>query len=318
MCPDIKLTETPSPLMPNRLDRRDFLRIVAPAVIAVPELARDEAPRQNTSRGTPAKPRLLTGCCAYSYSKILRAGKMNMEDVIRIAVELGIDGVDMTAYWFKSTDPAYLASLRNLAFKNGVCFSGAATGASTVQADAAKRAQVLQEIKKWVDVTESLGAPHLRVFAGKLPAGATVQQGITWTVDTLKVACEYAGKKGITLGIEDHEGITQSSDICLEILHRVDSPFFGINLDITNFVPTPQSDVYAQIEATVPYATHAHIRDHFENGAPIDLDRVWQLFARSNYKGFMSAEYEGEENPSTGVPQLVDKIKTLCRKYSSV
>jgi hypothetical protein len=63
-----------------------------------------------------------------------------MEDIIRRAVDLGIDGVDMTGYWFKSTDSAYLASLRHLAFKQGVCFSGAAIGASTVQAEAGKRA----------------------------------------------------------------------------------------------------------------------------------------------------------------------------------
>jgi len=307
--------------MPTRIDRRDFLRTAGPVILASPELAhaaRRWTPSPNTDPGNGAAPRLLTGCCAYSYSKLLSAGKMVIEDVIRKAVELGIDGVDMTAYWFKSTDAAYLASLRHLAFKNGVCFSGAATGASTVQSDPGKRAQVLEEIKKWVDVTESLGAPHLRVFAGKLPPGATVQQGIAWTVDTLKMACEYAGKKGITLGMEDHEGITQNSGACLEIVQRVDSPFFGINLDITNFIPTADADAYAQIEATVPYATHTHIRDRFANGDPVDLDRVWQLFARSNYKGFMSAEYEGEEDPSTGVPKLVDKIKTLCRKYSSV
>lgn len=307
--------------MPKRIGRRHFLRTAGPAVIAGPEFVRAAwiwTPIPSPRLGTVAGPRFLTGCCAYSYSKLLAAGKMTMEDVIRKAVELGIDGVDMTAYWFKSTDAAYLASLRHLAFKNGVCFSGAATGASTVQAEPGKRAQVLEQIKKWIDVSESLGAPHLRVFAGKLPAGATVQQGIEWTVDTLKVACEYAGKKGITLGMEDHEGITQNSDTCLEIVHRVDSPFFGINLDITNFIPTAQADAYGQIKATVPYATHTHIRDHFGNGEVVDLDRVWQLFAESNYKGFMSAEYEGEENPSTGVPKLVDKIKTLCRKYSSV
>jgi sugar phosphate isomerase/epimerase len=307
--------------MPTRIDRRDFLRTAGPVILAGPELthaARTWTPIPSTESETVASPRFLTGCCAYSYSKLLRDGKMTMEDVIRKAVELGIEGVDMTAYWFKSTDAEYLASLRHLAFKNGVCFSGAATGASAVQADRAKRAQVLEEIKKWVDVTESLGAPHLRVFAGKLSAGATVQQGIEWTVDTLKVACEYAGKKGITLGMEDHEGITQNSDPCLEIVRRVDSPFFGINLDITNFIPTAQADAYAQIEATVPYATHSHVRDRFENGEPVDLERVWQLFARAKYKGFMSAEYEGEEDPSTGVPKLIAKIKTLCRKYSSV
>jgi sugar phosphate isomerase/epimerase len=118
--------------------------------------------------------------------------------------------------------------------------------------------------------------------------------------------------------MEDHEGITQNSDTCLEIVRRVDSPFFGINLDITNFIPTSQADAYAQIQATVPYATHTHIRDHFANGEAVDLERVWQLFAGSNYRGFMSAEYEGDENPSTGVPKLIEKIKILCRKYSSV
>lgn len=296
------------------------MRTAAPAVIAGPQFVhatRVWAP-MSAAPGTPAGARLLTGCCAYSYSKLLKAGEMTMEDVIRKAVELGIDGVDMTAYWFKSTDPAYLASLRHLAFKNGVCFSGAATGASTVQAEPSKRVQVLEEIKKWIDVTEGLGASHLRVFAGKLPAGATTEQGIKWTVDMLKAACDYAGQKGVALGMEDHEGITQNSDTCLEIVHRVDSPFFGINLDITNFIPTAQTDAYTQIEATVPYATHTHIRDHFANGDAVDLDRVWQLFAKSNYKGFMSAEYEGEESPLTGVPKLVEKIKTLCRKYSSV
>jgi sugar phosphate isomerase/epimerase len=308
-------------MMPRRLDRRNFLQTAGAAVIAVPKLARAAqtgAPTAKTEPASSAAPRLLTGCCAYSYSKLLRAGKMTMEDVIHKAVDLGIDGVDMTAYWFKSTDPAYLASLRHLAFKSGVWFSGAATGASTVQADEGKRAQALDEIKKWIDVTESLGAPHLRVFAGELPPGATVQQAIEWTVDSLKVACEYAGKKGITIGVEDHEGITQNADACLEIIHRVDSPYFGINLDVTNFIPTAKADAYAQIEATIPYATHAHIRDRFADGQTVDLDRVWQIFARANYKGFMSAEYEGEEDPSTGVPKLVDKIKALCRKYSSV
>jgi sugar phosphate isomerase/epimerase len=185
-----------------------------------------------------------------------------------------------------SSPPTPRTQLRSAIWlQDGVCFSGAATGASAVQGEPGERAQVLEEIKKWVDVSESLGAPHLRVYAGKPPAGATVQQAIGWTVDTLKAACEYAGRS-ITLGTKDHEGITQNADVCLEIVHGVDSPFFGINLDMTNFIPTGQADAYAQIGATVPYATHTHIRDRFQNGGAVDLDRVWQLFARADYKGF--------------------------------
>ena len=54
------------------------------------------------------------------------------------------------------------------------------------------------------------------------------------------------------------------------------------------------------------------------DGSPVDMDRVWRLFAEAGYKGYMSAEYEGKEDAMTGVPKLMDKIKALCRKYSTV
>ena len=275
---------------------------------------------QNSEGATAASanpPRFFSGCCAYSYRKSLQHGPMTMEDFIKKAVSLPVDGVDMTGYYLKSTDPAYLASLRHLAYRNGVLFSGAACGVSMVQADAAKRAQTLPEIKKWVDVADALGAPHLRVFAGKLPSGVTLQQSVDWVVETMKAGCDYSSKKGITLGVEDHSGVTQQASVCLEIMHRVDSPYAGINLDITHFVPTATQDAYAQIEACIPYATNTHIRDTFDDGTPIDLDRVWRMFANAGFKGFMSAEYEGPD-ASTGVPSLIEKIRTLCRKYSSV
>lgn len=240
-----------------------------------------------------------------------------MQDFIREIVKMGSVGADMTVYWFKSTDPAYLNDLRHLAFKSGVPFSGAACGSSMVQATAAKRQEVLADIKKWVDVTDSLGASHLRVFGGKLPAGATVKQGTDWVVEVMKPAVEYSSRKGITLGIEDHGGVTQNADVCLEIMRRVDSPYAGINLDITHFIATGSEDPYSQIKACIPYATHTHIRDHFDDGTPIDMDRVWRMFRDGGYKGYMSVEYEGNEDPMTGVPKLIDKIKALCAKYST-
>jgi sugar phosphate isomerase/epimerase len=264
--------------------------------------------------GASAQPRLFVGCCAYSYNKYLSKGPMTMEDFILKAVELGVYGADITTYYLKSSDPTYLVSLRHLAFKNGLPFSGAAIGTNMCQSDPAKRTQELEKIKKWVDATEWLGASHLRVFGGELPAGATEEQGVQWVAEVMKPACEYGAKKGITLGIEDHHGITSKASTILEILRLVDSPYAGINLDISNFAEDP----YTQIEACIPYATHTHIRDVFsETGQSIDLDRVFQMFARAGYKGYMSAEYEGTEDPMTAVPKLVDKIRVLTRKYSS-
>jgi len=100
------------------------------------------------------------------------------------------------------------------------------------------------------------------------------------------------------------------------ILHRVDSPYAGCNLDISNW----DDDPYSQIAALIPFATHTHIRPWYggDRHLPLDLERIWQMFAKGGYQGFMSIEYEGDEDAMTAVPKLVETVKRLCKKYSSV
>jgi sugar phosphate isomerase/epimerase len=294
--------------------RREFLRVAGFAATGSLWANTTQAPVRSPSASS-TRPRLLVGCCAYSYEKYLSKGQMTMEDFILKGVELGVHGVDITTYWLKSTEPAYLASLRHLAYRHGLPFSGAAISTDMCQPDPAKRVQELEKIKRWVDATDLLGASHLRVFGGNPPQGTSEAQGIQWVVETMKAACDYAGKKGITLGLESHGGITARASTVVEILRRVDSPFAGMTLDISHFAEDP----YAQIEAVIPYATQTHIKERFSsNNQSIDLERVFQRFAQAGYKGYMSAEYEGDEDPLTGVPKLIEQIRGLCRKYSSV
>ncbi len=299
--------------MSASISRRKFFQsatLASASTIGFPALSKSGA--QGSSPGT--QPRLFVGCCAYSYRDYLKDGRMTMEDFVLKGVELGLHGVDITTYWLKSTEPADLAKLRHFAFKNGMPLSGVAIATTMCQPDPAKREQELAKIKQWVDVTEMLGASHLRVFGGPVPKGATDDQGVQWVIEVMKPACDYSGKKGITLGIEDHGGITSKASNILAILRGVDSPYAGVNLDISNF----PEDQYAQIEACIPYATHSHIRDFFSHARePIDLERVWQMFARGGYKGYMSVEYEGKEDAMTGVPKLIETIKALCKKYST-
>jgi sugar phosphate isomerase/epimerase len=287
------------------LERRAFLKTVAAAAPLAGVRGEDAKPRA---------PRLLSGCCAYSYRTYLEKSRMSMEDFIVKAADLGVLGVEITAYWLKSTEPAYLAGLRNLCFRQGMGVAGVACGAQMCERDASARRQTVEVIMKWVDAAQLLGAPHVRVFGDKLPPGATEAQGVEWVAETMKAAAEYAGRKGIVLGIETHTGLTIRASNVIEILRRVDSPFAGCNLDVSNWQENP----YEQTAACVPYATSAHIRDIWgERREPLDLDRVWRLFAAQGYRGYLCAEYEGDEDPMTGVPKLVDKMKALCRKYSS-
>jgi len=299
--------------MTSVLSRRRFLQATGAAAAGSTLL---NSPSHATSVAAGSRPpRLFSGICAYSYEKYLTSGKMTMEDFFLKAVDMGVHGVDVTTYYLKSTDPAYLISLRRLAFRHGLMFSGAAIGSQMCQSDPAKREDEVAKIKKWVDATEWLGASHLRVFGGEVPHGATDAQGVEWTAETMKPACEYAAQKGVTLGIESHGGITSKAANIIAILKHVDSPFAGCNLDISNWMEDP----YNQTEALIPYATHTHIRDHWGHPIqPLDLDRIWPMFAKGGYQGFMSVEYESEEDAMTGVPKLVAKVKALCKKYSSV
>jgi sugar phosphate isomerase/epimerase len=311
--------------MQQETSRRSFLKTAGMSALVAgvgwkasqPSAAEDMA--LDAQPSSPKLARLLVGCCAYSYGKELKHGSMTLEEFISKAVDLKVDAIDMTGYYLKSTEPEYLYGLRRLAYKQALTISGAACGVSMVQETPDKRAESLQEIKKWVDVTDQLGATHLRVFAGKLPPGATAREATGWVVETMKAACDYSAKKGVILGLEDHVGVSQSADVCIEIMQRVNSPYAAINLDITNFIPTATQDQYAQIAACIPYATNTHVRDLFEDRTPVDMDRVWRIFADAGFKGYMSVEFERDDEPAvTGVPKLVAKTQELCKKYSSV
>jgi len=269
---------------------------------------------------TAAMPRLFAGCSAFSYGKQLSTGKMTLEDFLLKAVDLRLQGVDITTYYLRSSDPIYLNNLRRLANQNAVVISGVSCGVKMVEPDPTKRAGVLNEINRWVDVTERLGASRLRVLAGKVPNDITIQQAIDSVVETMKAATDYSGEKGITLAMENQPGLSQSPDVCLEVIHRVNSPYAGLNVDITHFVSSPAQDAYAQIGLCIPYAATTHIGNQFDDHTAIDLDRVWQLFAQAGFKGYMTAEYAGRsaEDEVINVPKLVAEVKARCERYSTV
>lgn len=306
----------------RKMARRDFIRAAACSTLALSTL---RASAQATSPNhfdalsvEPGKmPRLFTGLCAYSYRQALLGGQMKLEDFIQRAVDLKVDGVDMTVYYLHSTDPAYLAHLRNVAYRAGMPLSGAACRAELVQANAAGRDAALADVKKWVDVADRLGASHLRIFGGIVPKGAAPGPVLDGVVEIFKAAADYSGQKGIVLGIENHSGVTQSADVCLDIMHRVNHPYAGINLDLTHFLPAETS--YDQIAACLPYATNVHVRDKFDDNSPIDMDRVWRMFVAAGFKGYMSIEFsDATESAATGIPRLVTEVKALNKKYSSV
>jgi sugar phosphate isomerase/epimerase len=211
------------------MDRRTFLTTAGTAVVAaaVPDARTGQAPRE--------KARFRTGLVAYSYREALQAKRMTYEDLIRIAVETGTDGIDMTVYWLPATTDDYLLPLRRLAYRNRVEIYSIGTRVRLAQPTASLREQQLDELRKWLDVAQKVGATHVRVFGGAKPEGTTLEQAIDFAAETLKRGAEYAGARGLILGVEDDGGITDFAKDTIEIVKRADSPWAGMNLDIGNF-----------------------------------------------------------------------------------
>jgi len=284
------------------MNRRDLLK-TAPLLIAVP------AGAQSGFTG-----RLRPGLVAYSYRNQLAAKKLTYEDVIRLASDYGFEGLDTTVYWFPDTTPAYLAGLRRTAHKNGISLYSVATRVRLAQPTPELRQAEVATARGWVDVAERLGAGHVRVFGGAIPKGVTEDQAISWAAETLKMAAEYSSTKGIVLGVEDDGGLTTNAQPTIEIVKRADTPWAGMNLDAGNF----PKDGYAQTAMAIPYAVSTHIKAQMSTPEgkkeKTDYERLFGMFAKGGYRGFVSLEYE-ENDAETAVPAIAPELIRAARKY---
>lgn len=58
---------------------------------------------------------------------------MSYADVIRMAADLGADGVDLTAYWLADTNDETLFPLKKLAYRSGIAIYAIGVRASMAQ-----------------------------------------------------------------------------------------------------------------------------------------------------------------------------------------
>jgi sugar phosphate isomerase/epimerase len=302
------------------MTRRDILHAL-PAVMAG-QAARGQA-QKTAGPQTALKPevrdktRLRPAICAYSFRDQLKERSMSYADLVRLAVDLDVDGLDLTVYWFPSTLDEILPPLRGLAYRMGVNLYSISIRTEMTKASRSEQDAEVASIKKWVDAAQILGAGHIRVFGGNVPNGATTEQAAGWTTEVLKRASEYSGSKGIILGLENHGGITERADTIVKIVKAVNSPWVGINLDTGNF----RSDVYEQIEECAPFAVNVQVKaemrgpdGHKTQG---DWERVAQILTKAHYKGYLALEYEAEEDAGRAVPRLMKRLRQVCDKHSS-
>lgn len=285
------------PMRIPAMHRRHYLKLLA------------AAPILGGAAGAAEKPALFRpAICAYSFRNELKNGTMSYADVIRMAAATRVDGVDLTAYWLPDTKDETLYALKRLAYRLSVAIYSVGIRARMVQPTAALQAAEVETVRHWLDIAQRLGAGHLRVFGGDVPAGATEVQAVGWAVETMKRCAEEAGRKGIMLGLEDDGGITTTAERTVEIVTKTGSPWAGVTLDVGNF----EDDAYRQIELCAPLASNVHFKSHVQLGGrrqDADWAKILGILRTAGYRGYLAIEYELGEDPRTAVPKLIARLK---------
>jgi sugar phosphate isomerase/epimerase len=300
--------------------RRAFLKS-AGAVAAVAGLPASAGAIEPIKRS--GGPMMKLSLAAYSFRKYLTdyrrrsssAGSMTLEDFVDLCAQYGLPGTEPTSYYVPDPLPdKYLQRLRRRAFLAGLSVSGTAIGNTFTHPAGPDRDREIAYTKLWIDRAADMGAPTIRIFAGDVQKGTTDTQARQWCIDAIRECCEYAGRKGVILALENHGGIVATAEQLVSIVRAIDSEWFGVTWDSGNF---RSADPYAELTMIAPYAVTAQIKTKIA-GKPADLPRIVRILSDINYRGWLALEYEDEEEPKIAVPRYLDELRRLTVSPSRV
>lgn len=169
---------------------------------------------------------------------------MTVFDWIGMAADLPVDGLELYDGFLESLDDTYLDKVRaamehwDLAMPM-LCYSPDFT-----KPDPAERRKEIEREKRMIDVTARLGGGFCRVLSGQRRPSVRREQGVRWVVECLSELVSYAADKKIVLALENHykdnywshPEFAQKSDVFLEIVNQIDSPWFGVQFDPSNAI----------------------------------------------------------------------------------
>jgi len=251
---------------------------------------------------------------AYSFRQWLDLKKkeMTLIDFIDLSATYPLDAVELTAYYFEKTTPEYLKAVKDRCIHHKLEVSGTAVGNNFCVSEPAKLKEQIEMVKNWVDHTKVLGGKAIRIFAGSIKKGDDEAAMVKQAVRCMEEVCEYAGKNGIKLALENHGGITSTPEQLLGLVKAVKSDALGINLDSGNF---HTEDPYGDLAKIAPLAVNVQFKTEISpKGKPkeeADLAKLVDMMKKVNYRGYIALEYEAAEDAKVAVPRYLKSLRKL-------
>jgi L-ribulose-5-phosphate 3-epimerase len=314
------------------MNRRRFLANSATAAIGLGALdvQNVQANPQSSATASGARPGNPIGVSTYSFWHFEGPVK-KIEDCIDMAAEMGFDGVEILEAQMHRKDNAYLQSLKRRAMMTGLKFCGLSTHQTFLSPKVEARTANIATTVASIELAYALGIPTMRVNTGRwgtskdfdelmknrgieppLP-GYKDEDGFPWVIDSLEKCLPSAEKCGVVLGLENHWGLARTPEGLLRIHDAIHSPWLGVTLDTGNFLEDP----YQCLEKIAPKATHVHAKTYYGGGVwytlDLDYDRIAAMLRKHGYRGYVSLEYEGQEDVKTAVPKSLALLRKAFR-----
>jgi len=286
--------------------RRTFLKTSSLACMAG---AARPAMATRPGLGKDGKIRPAISLNAYSFTRPLLAHEMSLEELFQFAAETGFMGVDLTAYYIPGypevPEDKILFDIKRMALLKGLAITGTGVRNDFTLANPEKRAAEIQLVKDWVVAAAKLGAPYVRVFAGKeSPEGHTRDEIKSWIVEGFQECADFASYYGVMVTFQNHNDFIVTRKDIVDIIEQVQSDWFSFMLDIGS-LPVP--DPYQDIEKLIRYAVTWQVKENVktdEGSVPTDFPRLMKIVNEHNYHGFFPLETLGEGDPRKKVQAL--------------
>ena len=319
--------------MQKTINRRNFLSAAGMACSGTLLASNNPIATDSTICSSLQKTRIKLGVSTYSYWQI--RPRPDIENVIDRAAALGLEGVEILHSQMESEDKAYINQLKKRAFEAGIGLICLAIDQSFVSPDVAVRQRNIDHTLRCIEVAHNLGVPSIRLNSGRWGTirafndliaangieppieGYTDDGGFKWCIDSIEKCIPKAQECGVVLALENHWGMTATPEGMLRIKTAINSEWLQLLPDTGNFLHDP----YDKLEKVAPHAIYLHAKTYYGGGLyyslELDFDRIFRIFKDVGYNGYISIEYEGRENPETGVAKSVAMLRESIDKIYS-
>ena len=118
-----------------------------------------------------------------------------------------------------------------------------------------------------------------------------------------------AERRGVVMGLENHWGLGRTPEGVLRVVNAIDSPWLQVTLDTGNFLEDP----YDRLEMLAPKAVLVQAKTYYGGGLwyarDLDYPRIATMLRRHNYRGYVSLEFEGNEDYKTAIPKSLALLR---------